>query len=370
MSNKNNTVVNVVVLGVGNIGKGWLAQLTELKAKHGNLVALRLVGICNSSRFAYNEAGLPITNYQHFIDNSKAGSVNDIIASISDSKLSNVVVLDVTASEQLSHHYFELAELGCNIISANKNPLCIPSERYQRLVKLLTTNNCFWGINATVGAALPIQRSISELQQAGDSIKLISGVLSGSLSFLLNQYDGSRSFLSLIKQAQQQGFTEPDPRIDLSGQDVRRKVLILSRLLGFVHTNLEDIKTKPLLPESLLTGSLDDFLQAEQAIESYIYPQHVTADADNGKLVYLAKLQRFGNKLSATVELTSKSKSQAVAQLSGTDNMLSIQSEFYSNTPLTIIGPGAGVEVTVAAVNIDLNNYITHVAMVNNQQAN
>ncbi|GHB73578.1 hypothetical protein GCM10008107_23810 [Psychrosphaera saromensis] len=356
--------VNIVLLGKGNVGNAWLSLFEEQKARYADTITVNLVAVANSTKYLLNLAGLSVSEFNDFSDNAITGNLSALTEVVTNAKLDNIVVIDVTASQQITHSYPEFASLGWHIISANKIPGTVSSERYKRLISLLKSNACYWGINATVGAALPIQASLVELIQAGDRILSISGVFSGSLSYLLVKYDGKTSFTDLIKQAREAGFTEPDPRDDLSGADVQKKLLILARLAGYI-INLGDIEVQPLLPEKLLKGSLADFWDSKDQIDSYMAEQFSAAEQENKKLVYQAKVS-FVDKVALTsVGLTSLSSSNAVTQLSPTDNVFTLKTDFYNENPLIIRGPGAGATVTATAVNIDLNKFVTQLAIAN-----
>lgn len=356
--------VNIVLLGKGNVGNAWLSLFEEQKARYADTITVNLVAVANSTKYLLNLAGLSVSEFNDFSDSAITGNLSALTEVVTNAKLDNIVVIDVTASQQITHSYPEFASLGWHIISANKIPGTVSSERYKRLISLLKSNACYWGINATVGAALPIQASLVELIQAGDRILSISGVFSGSLSYLLVKYDGKTSFTDLIKQAREAGFTEPDPRDDLSGADVQKKLLILARLAGYI-INLGDIEVQPLLPEKLLKGSLADFWDSKDQIDSYMAEQFSAAEQENKKLVYQAKVS-FVDKVALTsVGLTSLSSSNAVTQLSPTDNVFTLKTDFYNENPLIIRGPGAGATVTATAVNIDLNKFVTQLAIAN-----
>ena len=358
------TNVNIILLGKGNVGNAWLSLFDEQKARYAEIADVRLIAVTNSTRLLMNLDGLSTNEVNSFVCSSSVGNLTELTEYVTQAKLENVLVIDATASEKVTYAYPEFAALGWNVISANKIPMTISSERYKHLISLFKTHACYWGINATVGAALPVQSSLVELIQAGDRILSINGVFSGSLSYLLVNYDGKQSFTDLIKKAGEAGFTEPDPRDDLSGADVQKKLLILSRLAGYI-INLADIQVQPLLPKELLQGELTDFWDNKDKIDLYMSEKFTDAAQKNSKLVYEAKVSFVDKVAFTSVGLTILPNTNAVTQLSPTDNVFTLKTDFYNENPLIIRGPGAGAVITATAVNIDLNKFVTQLAVAN-----
>lgn len=356
-------VVNLILLGKGNVGSAWLSLFLQLKQFNKQHVVLNLVAIANSTRALIDAQGLSQTAIDDFRSLSKICDLSQLIDQVSELSLSSTVVVDLTASKLVANHYLDFASLGWHIVSANKLPLTVSSERYQRIVDVLAENKSFWGVNATVGAALPVQNSLVELLQAGDKLLSIEGVFSGSLSYLLASFDAEQSFTELLKNACEKGFTEPDPREDLSGSDVQRKLLILARLAG-KKLNLSDINVTPLLPEHLLAGSLDEFWQKKPEIDAYMSDVYGSAKANGKKLAYVAQAHFFNKIVESKVGLVDKESNSALVQLTPTDNVFILTTEFYQQNPLIIRGPGAGAEITATAVNIDINKFITQLAVL------
>lgn len=361
MSN-NLTEINVVVLGRGVVGSVWLDGSAELRSRFKNVANVKIVAVANSTRYLLDKNGLGIELLNQYAQLSKAADLHQLIGALSDLELPNLVILDLTASDIVANRYLEFAERSWNVISANKIPLTKSTERHKLLINTFRANGCFWGINATVGAALPVQSSLSDLLQAGDKLQSITGVFSGSLSYLLSYYDGEQSFTDLIKQAKEVGMTEPDPRDDLSGTDVQRKLLILARIAGY-SLNLEDIRVSPLLPQSLLDGDLNDFWNNAEAIDQFMAEKSAAAKKVGQKLAYQAKATFNGNVAEGEVSLVSLPLDNALTQLTPADNVFTLTTDFYLNNPLVIRGPGAGAIVTATAVNIDLNKYILQIAV-------
>lgn len=355
-------IVNLVVLGKGNVGSAWLSLLLQQQQLNKKYVELKLIALANSKKSLVQANGIGSKALDTFEQDAISSDLESLVQQVSSLNLTNVVVVDLTASQAVANLYLDFATLGWHIVSANKLPLTIANERYQHLLDTLTKNNCYWGINATVGAALPVQASLSELLQAGDTLKSIEGIFSGSLCYLLASYQGQHSFTDLVKKACQQGFTEPDPREDLSGSDVQRKLLILSRLSG-LKLNLSDIKVEPLLPKELLAGSLDTFWQNKAAIDQYMQQAFDKAKAQGNKLAYVAQARIFNKVVEANIGLVAKSPQSALTQLTPLDNVFTLVTDFYRDNPLVIRGPGAGALITATAVNIDINKFITQLAV-------
>lgn len=361
--------INIVVLGRGVVGSVWLDGAAELHARFRDIAKINIVAVANSTRYLLDKQGLGIEQINEYAQRSKPANLDQLITEVSALNLTNLIVLDLTASDVVANQYLEFAQRGWHVISANKIPLTKPMERHKLLVQTFRKNQCFWGINATVGAALPVQSSLSELLQAGDKLLSITGVFSGSLSYLLSYYDGQQSFIDLIRQAKEVGMTEPDPRDDLSGTDVQRKLLILARIAGY-SLNLSDITVSPLLPQSLLEGDLDTFWNNAEAIDKYMADKSAEAAEQGRKLAYQAKASFVGKIAEGEVSLVSLPSENALTQLTPADNVFTLTTDFYQKNPLIIRGPGAGAIVTATAVNIDLNKYILQIAAAASDKGN
>lgn len=361
--------VNIVVLGRGVVGSVWLDGSAELRSRYKGIADVKVVAVANSTRYLLNVDGLGIDQINQYAQLSDAADLSALITALDEQQLENLVVLDLTASDEVANHYLEFAQRGWNVISANKKPLTKSTERHKLVTKTFKKHGAFWGINATVGAALPVQSSLSDLLQAGDKLQSITGVFSGSLSYLLSYYDGKQSFTDLIRQAKEVGMTEPDPRDDLSGTDVQRKLLILARIAGY-SLDLQDIRVSPLLPDALMAGSIEEFWANADKIDAYMAEQSASAKQANKKLAYQAKATFVQQVAEGEVGLVALPESNALTQLTPADNVFTLTTEFYQNNPLVIRGPGAGAIVTATAVNIDLNKFILQIAIATSGNGN
>lgn len=343
--------VGLVVFGKGNIGGHWLNLYAREKARleHELNLALTLYGVFSSEGGLLDEEGLdPLKVQDNF--NPKPLIWPELLAQLEQHGFDTLIALDMTASETVSRYYPDFAQLGIHIIAANKFAGAADSEFYQRIKQTCRDHQVQWHYNATVGAGLPIQSSIQMLRQSGDRIQGVSGIFSGTLSWLFQQYDGSRPFSELVDEAWQHGLTEPDPREDLSGQDVRRKLLILAREAGF-ELDSADIELENLVPVSLRKVSADQFMDRLKELDDPIQTAFEGARRVGKVLRYVARFEHDGK---ARVGLEALEPHHPFANLLPCDNIFAIESDSYRTNPLVIQGPGAGREVTAAAIQYDL----------------
>jgi len=347
--------VAIALCGKGNIGASWVALFTEQKAelekRHG--MSFELVAVIDSQTYWFDEHGLDPTQIDARFDDEAipyqdCAWIKQIGALRS---YDDAIVLDVTASAELAERYLEIAEQGMHLISANKVAGSASSEQYHQVQDAFAKINRHWLYNATVGAGLPINHTVRDLRESGDDIVALSGIFSGTLSWLFQQYDGSVPFAELVDLAWQQGLTEPDPRNDLDGSDVMRKLVILARESG-LHIEPEQVKIESLVPDELSAISLDDFLDRGQLLSEQLAERLAKAQREDKVLRYVARLEKNGK---ATVGVEALSREHALANLLPCDNIFAIESRWYKDNPLVIRGPGAGREVTAGAIQSDLN---------------
>lgn len=343
--------VGLVVFGKGNIGSQWLKLFAKerehLQAAHRLNVVL--YGLCDSQGGMFHVNGLdPHKVLERFTPTPIIWA--DLLIQLEQHPFDELVIIDLTASSQITSYYPDFAQLGAHLISANKLAGAAETNFYQRVQQSFSEHQVQWRYNATVGAGLPVQACIQMLLQSGDKIHGVSGIFSGTLSWLFQQYDGSVPFSELVEQAWQHGLTEPDPREDLSGHDVVRKLLILARETG-LELDAEHISLQSLVPDSLQALTLDALFENLDDLNVQVEHAYQDAVAQGKVLRYVAKLERDG---SAHVGLDMLSPDHPFASLRPCDNIFSIETDFYRTNPLIIQGPGAGREVTAAAVQWDL----------------
>ncbi|MFC3034133.1 bifunctional aspartate kinase/homoserine dehydrogenase II [Pseudoalteromonas fenneropenaei] len=344
----------VIIAGLGNVGEVFVAQCQEQIAHLQQSFDIKVVGLLRSNQMLFAASGITLSNWQSQWQNEAVSYTKaDLLARIGELDYEHKVVIDITASESFSQLYPDFVSADCHLISANKYAGTAPNDWYQQLRSKLQERNLYWRYNTSVGAGLPINFALADLQNSGDKIVEVEGVFSGTLSWLCSRYDGSETFSELVLQAQQLGYTEPDPREDLSGRDMQRKLLILARDLGLT-LDLDDIELSPLMPDSLAAGSWQDFLANRTELDTF-YTAQVAAAAAQGKVVrYTGILQQSGATLTAKVGIAFVEPGSALANLTPGDNIFVIRSQWYQNNPLVIQGPGAGKEVTAAGIHSDL----------------
>ncbi|MBA4124726.1 MAG: bifunctional aspartate kinase/homoserine dehydrogenase I [Acidobacteria bacterium] len=346
-----NKQVNVFIVGVGTVGKKLIEQIrlqNEFLRKNLRL-NVRVVGLAKSRNKIFDEAGIKLSNAENLLENAPLMNMSEFTDLILEKNLRNSIFVDVTANAEVVEVYPKLLQKSVSIIACNKIAASSAYAKYQQLKDLSREFGTAFLFETNVGAGLPIINTLNDLIRSGDEIKRIEAVLSGTLNFVFNNYDGSRLFSSVVRQAQDEGYTEPDPRLDLSGTDVARKILILAREAGF-KLEMPDIENKGFLPESCLQGSVEDFYSEMEKHESYFRDLFETARGENLSLKYIAS---FDNG-KASVGLQSISKEHNFANLSGKDNAVLFYTNRYADLPLVVKGAGAGADVTAAGVFADI----------------
>ncbi|MEZ8884495.1 bifunctional aspartate kinase/homoserine dehydrogenase II [Vibrio sp. 10N.222.54.F6] len=347
--------VAIALCGKGNIGSSWLSlfaeQKAELEKRRG--MNFELVAVVDSQTYWFDDQGIDATSVgKRFDDESIANNGNDWLERLGSIQgYDEAVVLDVTASPVLAAKYLQIAQQGIHLISANKVAGSASSEYYHQVQDAFAKISRHWLYNATVGAGLPINHTVRDLRESGDDIIALSGIFSGTLSWLFQQFDGTVPFSELVDLAWQQGLTEPDPRADLDGSDVMRKLVILARESG-LDIEPENVKVESLVPAELQDLSVDDFFDKASVLSEELAERLEKAHSQQKVLRYVARLEKNGK---ATVGVEALSKEHALANLLPCDNIFAIESKWYKDNPLVIRGPGAGREVTAGAIQSDLN---------------
>ncbi len=351
--------LSVGLIGPGNVGQALIRQLDAASQRlHRDAqLDLRLRAIASSSRMRLDEAGLSgIEPGQALGESPETLDLERLIDHVDDDHLPHAVIIDCTASDAIAEHYAKWMARGIHVITPNKHAGSGPLTRYLKLRELLESGSARFRYEATVGAGLPVIQTLRDLIDTGDRILRIDGIFSGTLAYLFNRYQPGMSFAELVRQARTAGYTEPDPRDDLSGMDVARKLVILAREMG-LEIGLNDVEVESLCPAELDKVSIDEFLDRLGGHDQTMAGRLDQAVANNQVLRYVASLDHQGR---ARVALEALPETHGFAHLALTDNVVAFTTNRYRENPLIVQGPGAGPEVTAAGVFADLLRLASH----------
>lgn len=342
--------LHLFMVGVGLIGGTLLKQLEAQTAflRKKRSLEIKVVGLANTKKMVFNKEGIDLNNWQEDLTNAE--DVSDLpifIARMKEMNLTNSIFIDNTANEKVASYYESILENSISISTPNKIANSSSFLQYQRLKTIANKQGVAFRYETNVGAGLPVISTLNDLIGSGDEILQIQGVLSGSLSYIFNQFDGSRPFSEIVAEAKQLGYTEPDPRTDLSGMDVRRKILILAREAGW-PLEQEAVDIVSVLPPAVEdANSVDDFFEQLTAHNTYFEKLRADAETKGKVLRMIASLNEEGE---ARIALEAVDNSSPFYFLSGSDNMIVFRTARYKERPLVVRGPGAGAEVTAAGV--------------------
>jgi homoserine dehydrogenase len=348
------TNINVAIFGVGLVGGTLIEQI--LKSKESILkrknINLNIFAISNSKKVLLNTNGISDNWKADLQKVEKEGfTINDVIGFAKDNHLENLIAVDNTASSAFIQNYIPLVENGFDLVSSNKIANTVDFSFYKSLRQKLKENEKNYLYETNVGAGLPLLDTIKLLHHSGENITKIKGVFSGSLSFLFNNYsERNEPFHEILQQAIDKGFTEPDPREDLCGNDVARKLLILARELDLENEH-EDVAIHNLIPENLREVSSAEFLGQLNELDE-TYAQIKSTQKRNHVLRYIGELSGDLSKSKGVLEvkLVSVPNSSSLGQVKGSDSIFEIYTESYGEQPLVIQGAGAGASVTARGV--------------------
>jgi bifunctional aspartokinase / homoserine dehydrogenase 1 len=344
--------LGVILVGVGNIGSTLLRQLHQQRSFLSSQgFDVRVCGVADSKRYLLDPNGIDLTRWRENLDRSrKRMSPREFANKIARLELTNAVLVDCTASSDVVEAYPEFVNANLHIVTPNKKANVLPWKQYSALLDLMRSRQKHFLYEANVGAGLPVISTLTDLISSGDQIVRVEGILSGTLSYLFNHFDGAKPFSAFVEEAHQLGFTEPDPREDLSGGDVARKLLILARHLG-LKLDMKDIRVENLIPPSLRAGALPpDFFKRFAKFDPAMQRRLQQSRSRGTVLRYIGTLQ--GSVASA--ELKEVPSNHPFAGTKGSDNIIAITTQRYSRTPLVVQGPGAGADVTAMGVFSDI----------------
>jgi len=343
--------INLFVAGTGNVGSKLLAQLKQQQQylQQNMRLQVRIVGMANSKKMVFSDEGIELDSWREHLQQGEASDLGKFVETVHSKNLRNSVFVDVTANEHVAQVYDQLLAKSISVVACNKVACSSAYQYYKKLKDLAREYNAFFLFETNVGAGLPVIGTLNDLMRSGDAVTRIEAVLSGTLNFVFNNYDGTRSFAEVVKQAQEEGYTEPDPRLDLSGTDVMRKIMILAREAG-EHLEMETITNNSFMPASCMVGSVDDFYKEMEKQEKHFKEIYQQAAAAGKKLKFVAKFE--GGK--ASVGLQHVDSQSDFYHLYGKDNVVLFYTNRYPDQPLVVKGAGAGAEVTASGVFADI----------------
>ena len=354
-----NKQIAIGIMGYGSIGQELHKQILDERKilQERENISLDILALSNSQKMMLSEDNIDLksaSNVTEKIEALEQSNTNEMINHISRWSAYRHIIIDCSASDEAPDEYSNIFENGISIVTANKKGLSGNIDRYKSIMNSKNLNEADFLYETTAGAALPFVKSVSDIASSSDSIKKIEGVFSGTLAYLFNSYDASMPFSELVNDALHQGFTEPDPRDDLSGMDVARKLVILAREMG-LDMNVNDIHVESLVDPNHLSLSVNEYLEAMSSGDQAMNDRYQNALENNEKLSYVAQIDENGN---ASVSLKNLSNDHSFFSLKGTENIIAIHSDYYSNYPLVLRGPGAGREVTASGLFFDLLSII------------
>lgn len=340
-------VLNLFICGVGTVGNKLIEQikLQYEELKLNRRLKLNVVGIASSTHAIFNRDGIDLENYHEQLKNSKESDTSNLRKEVIGMNIFNSVFVDCTASKDVSALYQEFLEHNISVIAANKIAASSDYESYIRLKKTALSKGVKFRFETNVGAGLPIIGTINDLCNSGDKILKIEAVLSGTLNFIFNELSASVPFSEAVKRAKEQGYSEPDPRIDLSGTDVIRKLVILTREAGY-KTEINDVEKHLFIPEQFFNGTLEEFWRNLPQLDADFEERRKNLEAFGKRWRFVAKME-MGH---TSVSLQEVEKGHPFYNLEGSNNIVMLTTERYKEYPMLIQGYGAGASVTAAGV--------------------
>src|SRR5688572_19874713 len=343
--------LNLFIIGTGNVGAKLLGQMQQQLSflQQQMRLQLRVVGLSNSRKMIFKEEGVDPAKWKEQLDEGETANLEKFTEEIANRNLRNSIFVDITANDKVANVYDQLLQKSISVVACNKIAASSGYANYKKLKDLAGEYNCQFLFETNVGAGLPIIGTLNDLLRSGDRVNRIDAVLSGTLNFVFNNYDGKQKFADVVKQAQDEGYTEPDPRLDLSGTDVMRKIMILARESGET-IEMNEIGNNSFMPESCMKGTVDDFYSAMAKEEAHFKKIYEKANEAGCKLKFVASY----NEGKASVGLQHIDPKHDLYHLYGKDNVVLFYTDRYKEQPMVVKGAGAGAEVTASGVFADI----------------
>jgi len=345
--------LSIGVIGPGAVGGMLLDQLasqSERLRREFNL-DLRIRGILASRRMVLAPTGVDLAAWRATLEaQAVAADIERFVEHVHADYLPHTVFIDCTASESVARHYPDWFKRGIHVVTPNKKANSADWQFYQSLREARRLSRAHYLYEATVGAGLPVIQTLRDLRETGDDVISVEGIFSGTLAYLFNVYDGRTAFSQIVSTARQRGYTEPDPRDDLSGLDVARKLIILGREMG-LPLEMSDVKVESLVPAGLESASADEFMSQLPRYDEPMRTRFAAAHAQGRVMRYVGRVSDTGEARVGVAELDAR---HAFANIALTDNVVRFATRRYCDNPLIVQGPGAGPEVTAGGVFADL----------------
>src|SRR5690606_28761089 len=351
-------VLHVFLVGVGLIGKTLVKMIgsQQQKLQANNMLEIKIHGMANSRYMSFDEDGFDLDNFVPPSEGDQPMDFQKFLDTMSSMNFSNSVLVDCTASQEVSDVYHQILEAKIAIVTPNKKANSGSWTKYQELKKLSSQRNIKFLYETNVAAGLHVINTLQDLILSGESVIRIEGVINGSMNFVVSELEKGKAFSEVVREAKEKGYSEPDPREDLSGMDVARKILILGREAE-QELHFEDISVQSMVPDDCIDArSVEEFLENLKRHDGYFQKLLEDADSKGQKLRFMAVLEDG----KAKVGLNSVDSKHPFYSLGGSDNMILFTTERYHEFPMVIRGPGAGADVTAAGVFADiirLGNY-------------
>lgn len=345
-------VLNLFIVGIGNVGRRLLSQIRHQQENllKDKALQLKVVGVANSKKVVFDPAGIDIADYEKRLQESVIpATAENIKNGVIKMNIYNPVFVDCTASHQIADYYADLLSNNVNVVAANKIAASSNYDNYFKLKQIARKKDVKFLFETNVGAGLPIINTINNLINSGDKILRIEAVVSGTLNYIFNVLSAEVPLSKAILMAKEAGYAEPDPRVDLSGMDVIRKLVILAREAGY-KLEQTDVERNLFIPQKYFEGSIDDFFSTITELDDQFEKMRAEAADNDQQFRFVARLSNQG----ASVSLEKVGRDHPFYSLEGSNNVISLTTERYKEYPIIIKGYGAGADVTAAGVFADI----------------